>query len=567
MSELMSHQIPHFERLLEILNIFYYAFDLSLMGAGKTIVACKVAQFLEFNNVVVFCPHAVKEKWKEEIHAHNLPVPILADGEPALIHYDSLAGRKEGYIKSQLLKKNGDIYYKTKKLDKLIEKGTIFIFDEIQKGKNKNTSLFLAIKAIVNRVSELVNEYGYKSRVLFMSGTLFDNGTEQIISMLKILNIYKNDLLYSNSRGNFKYQEYGYSEIYNYSKHLDPDATINAVNSVLKGDYLTSKNIKLCVSEIYKQVIQKYVTSGMDLKIDLELDCKNEHYNLSKKRLKRLNKSIEELSEIIQYDEHNKRCQGPLKKNMGRAIQCHQIQDREKIEIVIKNAIIDLKENDTNKICLVFNFVADILMAEEILYKYKPLVIYGKTPKDIREKNIKLFNEPNSDYRVLIGNLTVISTGIDLHDTNGNYKRCVQILPNYRAMDTQQVIYRFYRVGTLSVPKIRFIYANGAFKEKDIYDAYVVKGKAFRDFQEHQANSGVIFPGEYETIYNSSVSKIKYFKYHGEKISLEEGKIYTSVGNLIDRISEYKEKEEETYFETEEVDSEEEYFSIKNKLK
>lgn len=93
------------------------------------------------------------------------------------------------------------------------------------------------------------------------------------------------------------------------------------------------------------------------------------------------------------------------------------------------------------------------------LQKYKPAVITGKTPDKERNEIIAEFQAPNNNCRILIANARIISTGINLDDTDGRFPRRCLLSPNYYAMLSKQLECRFDRITTKSAAEIWLVFS------------------------------------------------------------------------------------------------------------
>lgn len=516
--ELRPHQIENFNNLVKILQNFFFAFDLSLMGTGKTRISCKIAQYFNFKHMIVICPNTVINTWQKVSDLYSLPIPE----EHGIINYEAFAGRSQGLNKSGLLKREDEKYKATKKLINYIEEGTLFVIDEIQRAKNTETTTYKAIKSLVNKVGELVNSKGSSSRVIFATGTLIDKDFDQLLGLLRIIMIVKSKDL-----------KKAYSEVFEYAKNLDPVKTKEI--SKIETDDLKEKII-----DLYTGVIQKFITSAMPQeKIEYNLDAKNGFYYLSEKSLERLNKTVNELSKTLKKPEEKKKrselsrlLEDIPQKKVDTIFTLSRKIENATLEIHIRKTIETLENNPNAKVCLVFSYTIDIMTSYYILKKYKPLLFYGDISREERILNVDKFNRPDNKYRLLISNLSVVSTGIDLHDTDGRFPRYAFISPNYRAMDTQQVIYRFYRVGIKSDAHIRFIYSLESTQQKSIQDSYSKKSESFKKFMEFQAKSGVLFPGEYEEENEQKLKDDPFFgfRFNGEKVTMD------NIADIIDQV-------------------------------
>jgi hypothetical protein len=539
-------QHEHFEKMAEILNSFYFAIDLSVMGSGKTYITSKLFQHFNFKNMVVICPKTIVSTWEKvrEIYGLNFATIGKKNDINGIITYEAFRGMKEGVLNSGLLEKTKVIiegenknkieteFFPTRKLDSLIRSGCLFVFDEFQKTKSEDTSTHNSVKALITRVRELCDEEGVDSRIILNTGTMFCK-VEQVLSFIKLIGIQENEKLYTNYRDGFKTRNLGFEEIYKYAQKLDSDLTGEVYQESLtsitkkgtiKRNKISAKNIKNVVFKLYTKVIQNYVTSAMSPFIPPEgifLDCKNEYFILSEERSSKLSKALTDLSRATRYNNQTGKIFDADKPSlgMGKIIKSLMALEHAKLEIFIRKSIEDLEEDENCKICLIFNYLSSIKIAKEILKDYRPLILCGDVKLEDREKLVNKYNRPNSKYRLLIGQFIVCSLGINLHDTDGNFPRKAYISPNYRAMDTHQVTYRFFRRGVKSTPEIRYVYAESDvdIREQSILDAYAKKTEVFEETLTSQTEGGVIFPGQYEKITEEEIN-FPYIEYDDRKI-------------------------------------------------
>jgi hypothetical protein len=144
------------------------------------------------------------------------------------------------------------------------------------------------------------------------------------------------------------------------------------------------------------------------------------------------------------------------------------------------------------------NFTDNIHKIAELLADYNPVVVWGDIKKEKRQILFDRFQAPNLDYRVIIGNLKICSTGIDLDDKDGRFPRYAYACPNYTILDLHQLTRRFVRLDTKSDASFRFFYGKIAKKETSILSALLRKTAVLKDTLETQVGEGVKFPGDYE---------------------------------------------------------------------
>lgn len=87
-------------------------------------------------------------------------------------------------------------------------------------------------------------------------------------------------------------------------------------------------------------------------------------------------------------------------------------------------------------------------------------IVTGSTSKMSRNKIFSKFQEPNTQIRVLVASINVISLGISLDDQSkgGIFRRIIYASPNYYAINQHQLVRRVFRRNTTSQPIVRFIY-------------------------------------------------------------------------------------------------------------
>ena len=300
---LQDRQINHFNECMNILDKSFYLLELSPLGSGKTHVISKIAQVRKFKNIFVVCPKSVIPTWEKSRDDYNLPI-----SEGNIITYESFKTEKLGLFKIKTKETEEDtikIYYPTKKLDNLIEEGCLFVFDEFQKSKNANTSIHIACKTLILRVSSLSKDY--ESKVILATGTIIDK-EQQALGFMQLVGIQKNETLYTNYRGMFEYEKYGFMEIINYCKSLNENLTKKAIKEGSEREdgttFLGNDNIHGVIFNLFYRIILKYFSSEMQtVSYEVPIDIKNGYYILSDNRSKQLNNEIIQLKNAVKYNE------------------------------------------------------------------------------------------------------------------------------------------------------------------------------------------------------------------------------------------------------------------------
>ena len=174
--------------------------------------------------------------------------------------------------------------------------------------------------------------------------------------------------------------------------------------------------------------------------------------------------------------------------------------------------------NPCLKVVISVNFSDTISDLMSMLSEFSPLEYSGKISRVRREEALKSFQEPSVCCRLLIGNLTCLSTGIDLDDKDGRFPRLCLSRPNYSTITLYQLSHRFNRgLDTRSMARVEFLYGGGYgglsdvsgglsdvsggghedILEKKLLKSLARKGGIMKEVSSEQCKAGVLFPGEY----------------------------------------------------------------------
>ena len=185
-----------------------------------------------------------------------------------------------------------------------------------------------------------------------------------------------------------------------------------------------------------------------------------------------------------------------------------------------------LLANPCLKVVMSVNFSDTILDLMSMLSEFSPLEYSGKISRVRREEALKSFQEPSVRCRLLIGNLTCLSTGIDLDDKDGRFPRLCLSRPNYSTITLYQLSHRFNRgLDTRSVARVEFLYGVGHVADSDdimsgacfenagvlenrLLKSLARKGGIMKQVSSEQCNAGVVFPGDYNVWYEGRLEDL-----------------------------------------------------------
>ena len=489
--ELLPDQIPHVERLTDIFKRSHAAFDMSIMGAGKTFTSTELCKRFGFPYMVVICPATMEKKWK---NMSKYGVNLFK-----VISYQSLRSRKGCEPVHGLLKRvdtlteegnNVVTFTPTDLLKDIVAKGCFFVFDEAQNVKNRNDQ-WNACRVITNYI---IRTPATVSRFLLLSGTPIDK-EEHAINVMSMMGFIRSSKLYAYMKEEGILKLYGAQELIEYCKRIDKEKT----EEFLRVNYFDAYNVKHNCYMLFQEILKKYITSSMPPpNLPTVLDAKNGYYNiLLKEDQENLVKGINALNAAVKYDE--KAGTAEIKGDSMGSITMALIKIEEaKINTFIRLAKEKLDSVSNCKIAIFVNYNKSIEKLKEAFNDYNPIILKGSVSKDKRQALIDEYQKPNLDKRVIIGNLKVCSTGIDLDDKEGTFPRYAYASPNYMILDLQQLIYRFRRTDSKSAANFRFVYGKANRKEVSILNALSKKSEVLRDTLEEQVESGINFPGDYE---------------------------------------------------------------------
>ena len=452
---LFDYQIEHVLKIQDTLKSVDFCLDFSILGSGKTYTALTVAKDYDF--CLVVAPKSVHSKWKsvsEQIP--NFP-------EIKIISFAKMRNKTlNEFLKIFEIQKT-EIILITEEFKKLSSsKKVIVIIDEIQNLKN-NTLQFRSARTLLSG----------KTQFLGLSGSPIDK-QEQASRVLSLCGLFTEQL----AKFDIGTKTFDFSGLLQIKRFLNDD-TVISVSNYKSYPYL-----------MFQTLFKKYIFEMKCPEFKTSVDVKNGLYNFYE-NTSICSMWVNRLNHLVTH----KNKDNPME-TLSQISKVMQNLEKTKLKTFIRLAKEELTKNPRKKIVLLFNYINSINYIAQELKEFNPLVIFGATKGIDRTENLRKFQEPNTEFRVLIGNLEILSTGVDLDDKSGEFPRICYCNANFNAITLYQLVHRFKRIDTKSNATIRFVYCNTIDLEIKIINALTRKSKVMKETTIEQVKHNTIFPGE-----------------------------------------------------------------------
>lgn len=548
------HQVEHLERILNILESSLFYFDTSPTGEGKTEISLLVAKALNLQLFVV-CPASVLSVWHERSWRYGIKISFIQSYETLRLRTaDSLQGYKytgkdpilqekariakllrstPGYyvndyhnpsnpfllrvdqIHPLTSREDGDrcaepapIYIPyfdpaTEKLalEPYIQRGTLFIFDEVQKCKNDRST-----SRMVGMLSALIQRYPNNlSRIAYLSASPFDK-EEHSISFFQMIGILTYPVLIAEGSNHG-----GLDEVQHFCASIDPTKT----NTIMPSGFRS--NSVLSISHIFYQlwsdIVVGYLTSRMrprrrsgeinNLIVNYPVFLKNNiAQNISDINTLMMNedKTGNNRNLIARRKFNGELTIYMLQREMLRVptiltLAKHILDSTSDYKVVIIVKYIDYVSNSTStkslsrekretKLSERIKTPGPLQLLAYYLQDYNPLILSGVTASARSQDRIEIlrsFNE-SRNHRLLIGQIDAMSVGISLHDQILNMPRYIISLAEFNVITMHQVEGRFDRYGSISKPIFNWLY----YKEISEDNVNLTTGRVINPVNEYR---------------------------------------------------------------------------------
>lgn len=454
---LKNYQKKWGKKAVNILNENYFYLDVSQTGRGKTFVSLWVAKKIKYP-IFVICPLTVSSEWRNLANKYNIEMIDI-------ITYQSFRGISNKKFNHEYLESNSE----TKKegeaeiisigdeMVDIINRGTFFIFDEVQNLKNDSRQTI-----IISLITKYIIQSKSDSRFCLLGAYLYDKKASSINffdilgysipskEMNVISPIVKNSLLQSK----LKIPKKLYTIIfrcYQENASLTKDAL---------GKYTEAEDLFHFL--FVNIIIEKYAGSiDPPDNITSEIDIKNGFYLVEGESKTIIDFNLNRINNILVESKQ-------ISVGNRSIINMSLMEiEHEKIVVFERIARKKLENNKNSKVIIYANFTKTIDDLDKLLSDFGPLILKGDTKKKDRDSIIYDFNN-DSKSRLIISNIKVGGVGISLHDIVGDFPRYMYISPTYSVIDMMQAIGRIYRNGTKSKATVRIVYTDTDLDEENV---------------------------------------------------------------------------------------------------
>ena len=434
--KLDDYQIPHANRIENILKKHIGCLDTSTPGLGKTIVFIHLAKKLGYRPFIV-CPKSVVIKWEKELNKYNVEYTEI-------ITYNKLAGKEKIGCKHPWLVQINKCYTITEKFKNVLKKKCFLVFDEIQMIKKESSARSQASYSLARSV------VGTVSRTIALSNTPID---QKIFApaILRTLGIIRAEKMYKydRSRDMYTVKGCGIAQLMGYCRRIDSEMT-----DLIKIKYpiQNKTNLKELPYILYTKIIKKVLISSMVKKGKSKITMYKDFFHLSDEN-------------VLMLEEGYRMIRGRNKtgnnKVFGNLTGAQLLIETAKLPKMISVVTKKLDEEPSKKYILFVIRKITMNTLKVTFDSYGAVIINSDISSKQKEINKIKFQNDDS-IRVLISSTKSCGTGIDLDDKVGNRPRVEYIMPDYRYIDDYQGAYRVCRQTTKSKSEAHFMYCGNS---------------------------------------------------------------------------------------------------------
>jgi len=491
---LFDHQVETFNKLLKHIQTSFMHFNTSPTGSGKTPLIIKIAQVFGFD-LLVIGPANIQENWYKECTKYGVKCIFISY---------TVLGRTDARIKYVEFDSEGNCKVGKAFYD-LIQKPVYLVLDEAQGTKNDDSNCTIACCALMAATRQLNNG----SRAALLSATPMDK-EEQVETAYKMMGVMTAKDLFEHDLGRRQYrlEGHGYLQIVEYCRKLD--SVLTAQMEVKPSDY-KAKNFRHAIYLMYVNIVKpRYIFSMPKPNIKAKFLPSHTYFRINdQEEFNKIKEAVNRMRYVTGYSDDGSLDPGI---KMGAVVKMFGEVEYSKVGLFTRVA---KRKLDSDPKCKVVIYVwqdklgtVDELMAN--LAAYGTLRCDGKVLPKKRQINKNLFNEHNTNYRVIIAKPTAFGVGHSIDDTSnvdphGQFKRHFLMSPNYNFEKLHQGAGRGYRATTTSDVTCTLVYVDGT-DEASIINALATKKEVTKDVVQESEEGGEksIYPGEYPVNHENS---------------------------------------------------------------
>ena len=475
--KLFPCQIECYNKLISAYQTQYSMLNASPTRSGKTPTILAVCRFLNLIPFIV-SPRATENDWEAELMKYGF-------NDYYFIGYEALAG-KSLKLNHNYLVTNGNDYEATPVFKEIVDRGILLILDEVQYAKNEDTKNNKACHALSRAIIG-----SQRSRICVMSATPYDK-IQFSKSILKLLGLVLYDKMYEydNTRHEFIFENHGMHELIYHSDRID----VNKTNEIL--EELNNKKNKTTINNACHRIFTEVLLPAYVAKIipsfPTNVHAFNGYFHVEPDSLRRIQDLEKQLTRVTGYDEKTNTVAEKI--DFGQVIKVIHELEHVKTEILIRLTHGFMhRDANTKMILYVWHHDTANFLYEQ-LQMYNPCLINGKVSIDNRSESISLFQQPDTQCRLLIANPTAGGVGLALDDQDGNFPRVTLMIPMYHFNVMTQALARTRGMLTKSDSMAYIIYAQMQKLEQTIMDILLKKEAVTRSVVGE--DSQIITPGK-----------------------------------------------------------------------
>lgn len=442
-----------------ILKKYVSVIDTSDMGAGKTPVIVDTSMYFKLSMFVLSKKSTLNdwEKYKElfpEFH---------------VMTYESFRPKSKRFSHKWLKYQDGKIV-PTKKLEDLIRKGCLFVFDESQAAKNATAETTKACCVVSGSVRDNFDAGGF-SRIALLSRTPTSGKGIQIASMLRVAGIIRSEKLIEKKAGG--YVSTGFSELTDFCTKINPTET----KKLTKYLVINNKSVIECAYDLYENILKDTIVTTMENKTK-NIDIYNVFFEMSEKSLEKLRGTKKT------YQEVKKEIDSGASK--GKLINKYNVMQRQQfIELYKEDIFIDvtyeLLDYDQNIKIIIYLWSRKVLSrVSKALEEFNPVILNGMVQSEKeRKQRLERFTDPESNCQVLLTHPNVLSTGTNIVDETETITFVSLMSTNLFYVAQHQASGRTTR-GSNKKSYFLFVYIDGLEEEKEILSSLADKSDNLR---------------------------------------------------------------------------------------